>query len=29
MVNDNFICALGKQKRVLSKKQQKGDLDQC
>jgi len=29
MVNDNFICALGKQKRVLSKKQQKDDLDKC
>lgn len=29
MVNDNFICVLAKQKSVLSKKQQKGDLDKC
>lgn len=29
MVNDNIICALAKQKRVLSKKQQEGDLDKC
>ena len=29
MVNDNIICALAKQKRALSKKQQKGDLDKC
>ena len=29
MVNDNFICALAKQKRTLSKKQQEGDLDKC
>lgn len=29
MVNDNFICALAKQKRTLSKKRQKGDLDKC
>ena len=29
MVNDNIICALAKQKRTLSKTQQKGDLDKC
>ena len=29
MGNDNIIYALAKQKRTLSKKQQKGGLDKC